>query len=69
MSNKRTTAELATIPCVCGKGVITASVSEIRAGVWSGRVESQVGSCPACGSTDINAARAAKAAREQKKPT
>jgi hypothetical protein len=59
------TVELMMVRCVCGKGLIPATVKEISAGSFRARVEDQVMQCPACGSSDMKAAK--EAAESQKK--
>ena len=54
---KRDTVELMAFRCPCGKAVIRATVTKLAVGVHGATVENQVVPCPACGSTDIKAAR------------
>lgn len=62
----RNTVELISVRCVCGKAVIRATVTQLSVGVMSATVPDQVLACPACGSTDIKAAREAQAAKPGK---
>lgn len=61
---KRDTVELMAFRCPCGKAVIRATVTKLAVGVHGATVENQVIPCPACGSTDIKAAREAAEARK-----
>lgn len=66
MPKRNQTVELISVRCVCGKAVIRATVTQLSVGVLSATVPDQVLPCPSCGSTDINAARAAQAAKAGK---
>lgn len=59
---KRTkdTVELVSVPCVCGKAAIRATVTQLSVGLMSATVPARVLPCPACGSTDLKAAREAQ---------
>lgn len=65
MPTKSKTVELISVRCVCGKAVIRATVTQLSVGVMSATVPDKVVACPACGSTDLNAARE-KAAKPSK---
>ena len=57
--NKRETVELMAFKCPCGKAVIRATITKLNVGLMSATVQNQVMPCPACGSTDLKAAREA----------
>ena len=61
---KRATVELMAFRCPCGKAVIRATVTKLAVGLHGATVENQVVPCPACGSTDIKAAREAAEAKK-----
>ena len=67
MKKRNQTVELMAFKCACGKAAIKATVTRLSVGVMSATVEDQVIPCPACGSTDIKAARAAAEANKERK--
>lgn len=67
MTRSKPTVELISVRCVCGKAVIRATVTKLSVGVLSATVPDEVLPCPACGSTDLKAAREAEAERNAKK--
>ncbi len=67
MKKRNPTVELMAFKCSCGKAAIRATVTHLSVGVMRATVEDQVIPCPACGSTDIKAARAAAEAAKDRK--
>lgn len=69
MKRTKTTVELISVPCVCGKAVLRATVTRLSVGVLSANVPDKVLPCPNCGSTDLKAAREAEAQRDAESRT
>lgn len=67
MKRHKPTVELISVRCVCGKAVIRATVTRLSVGVLSAKVPGEVLPCPACGSTDLGAARQAEGQHTPKK--
>lgn len=67
MKHKRETAELITARCLCGVGVMAASIRRLSVGLLSAGVPDEVFPCPSCGSTDFKAAREAQQKKSRNK--
>lgn len=67
MTPKKETAELISVRCPCGVGIMTASIRQLSVGLLSASVPDEVFPCPSCGSTDFKGAREAQQEKSRKK--